>query len=80
LAQKQFSEGKIKYWPHGAGTSFTMQLAARELNTLLWNGNPSGASFAPEWRRLSLIVFLICWLQIAIAKPTNHEANRRRYD
>ena len=54
LAQKRFSEGKIKYWPHGESTSHTMQLASRELNTLLWNGNPKGASFAPEWRKLSL--------------------------
>jgi transposase len=54
LAQKRFSQGKIKYWPQGASTEITKQLAARELHTLLWNGNPDGAAFAPEWRKLSL--------------------------
>ena len=54
LAQKRFSEGKIKYWPRSEGNALTQQLAARELHTLLWNGNPAGAAFAPEWRKLSL--------------------------
>ena len=54
LCQKRFSEGKIKYWPKGEGTELTRQLAARELHTLLWNGDPRGAAFASEWRRLPL--------------------------
>jgi transposase len=54
VAQKRFSEGKIKYWPQAEGTSLTRQLAARELQTLIWNGNPYTAEFAPDWRKLSL--------------------------
>jgi transposase len=54
LAQKRFSEGKMKYWPQTEGTALTRQLAARELQTLLWNGNPDGAAFASEWRKISL--------------------------
>jgi transposase len=54
LAQKRFSEGKIKFWPASQVDQFTRELAARELYTLLWNGNPAGASFAPEWRKISL--------------------------
>lgn len=54
LAQKRFSQGKLKYWPKVDSSQAIKQLAARELHTLLWNGNPAGASFAPEWRKLSL--------------------------
>lgn len=52
VCQKRFSEGKLRYWPE-ATTSLT-QLAARELYTLIWNGDPSGAKFAPEWRQLPI--------------------------
>jgi transposase len=55
LAQKRFSQGKLKYWPRDEGTALTQSLAARELQTLLWNGNPAGAAFAPEWRKPFLV-------------------------
>ena len=54
LAQKRFSQGRLRFWPKQDGTQMTKELAARELHTLLWNGNPNGASFAPEWRKISL--------------------------
>ena len=54
LAQKRFSEGRIQFWPETQGSELTRELAARELHTLLWNGNPAGAGFAPAWRKLSL--------------------------
>ena len=53
VAQKRFSEGKLKYWPQEKGSLLTLSLAPKELHTLLWNGNPDGAAFAPEWRKFS---------------------------
>jgi transposase len=51
LATKRLSHGKLSWWPE-ADSSPLCSLAARQLQVLLNNGNPSGASFAPEWRRL----------------------------
>jgi transposase len=54
LMQKRFSEGKILHWPVATDVNPTVaNLAARELHTLLWNGDPVGASYAPEWKKVS---------------------------
>lgn len=53
VAQKRFSEGRIKHWPNNDGSSAIHQLAVRELQTLLWNGSPTGASYAPTWKELT---------------------------
>jgi transposase len=52
LCTKRLSRGRLSWWPT-ADASPLCPLAARQLQVLLNNGNPSGASFAPEWRRLS---------------------------
>lgn len=53
LATKRLSRGKLAWWPAVDDDTPLCPLAARQLQVLLNNGNPSGASFAPEWRRLS---------------------------
>jgi transposase len=52
VAQKRFSEGRIRHWPQGNASNAIQQFAARELQTLLWNGSPVGASYAPTWKEL----------------------------
>lgn len=50
LCMKRLSKGKLIWWPAGDGNQ--IRLAAQELQTLIWNGDPSSASFAPEWRHV----------------------------
>ena len=49
LCTKRLSRGKLSWWP-GSSAQVLAELAARELSTLLWNGNPEKADFAEEWR------------------------------
>ena len=52
LWTKRLSSGRLKWWP-GAGEAKVTTLMANELQTLLWNGDPKGAQFSPEWRRVT---------------------------
>lgn len=52
LAQKRLSEGKLKWWPKHTQDTLT-SLAARELQVVLWNGNPHQAGMAEDWRNIS---------------------------
>lgn len=55
LCQKRFSKGSLRHWPKSHSLSAQLnQLAAREAYTLLWNGDPQGARFAPEWKQLPM--------------------------
>jgi transposase len=47
LCQKRLSKGRFKWWPEEGPLH---PLAARELQTLLWNGNPDRVP--PLWRPL----------------------------
>ncbi len=51
LCTKRLSKGKLVWWPKSSCGPLT-ELAARELNTLLWNGTPEAASFSQDWRAL----------------------------
>jgi transposase len=51
LCTKRLSQGRFTWWPQG--TDASARLAARELLTLLWNGNPQQASMADDWRQLA---------------------------
>ncbi|MCP3972409.1 MAG: IS66 family insertion sequence element accessory protein TnpB [Rhodobacteraceae bacterium] len=51
LCQKRFSEGRLKWWPTSAQAS--ERLSARELQILLWNGNPKSVELAEDWRRVA---------------------------
>lgn len=56
LCQKRFSRGRLKWWPkpRQAEDAGLGQMDARQLQTLLWNGDPTGARFATDWRPVPL--------------------------
>ena len=51
LCHKRLSQGRFRHWP-GANEAQDVWLCARELQVLLWNGDPSAAAFGPEWKKL----------------------------
>lgn len=53
LLQKRFCEGKLKWWPTSSSEPLT-PLAAKHLQVIIYNGIPSSAQFADDWRKLSL--------------------------
>ncbi|MEA3638541.1 MAG: IS66 family insertion sequence element accessory protein TnpB [Lamprobacter sp.] len=46
LCQKRLSQGRLTWWPTSAQAS--QQLSARELQILLWNGNPEEAGMTED--------------------------------
>lgn len=52
LCLKRLSRGRFQWWPEDRGTAVEL-LAARQLQVLLWNGNPEQAAMAPLWRPLT---------------------------
>lgn len=54
LCQKRLSKGRFQWWPKAdEGTLRT--LAAHQLQTLLWNGNPDKIAISPEWKKISVM-------------------------
>jgi transposase len=51
LCQKRLSRGRLRWWPTSAHAS--ERLSARELQILLWNGNPKTLELAEDWRRVA---------------------------
>jgi transposase len=51
LCQKRLSQGRLKWWPTSHQAS--ERLSARELQILLWNGNPKTIALAEDWRRVA---------------------------
>jgi transposase len=49
LLQKRLSQGRFGWWPK-ADQGASVQLAAHELQFLLWNGDPTRVQTAPLWR------------------------------
>ena len=52
LCQKRLSKGHFRWWPENA-TEGRRELEARELQLVLWNGDPTRATMAPLWRAIS---------------------------
>lgn len=50
LILKRFSRGKLAWWPTSAHT--LKQVAAQQLQVLLYQGDPSQARLPPDWRPL----------------------------
>ena len=48
LCHKRWSSGRLDWWPSSAYSR--VQVPARELQILLYNGNPKGADMASDWR------------------------------
>jgi transposase len=62
LCQKRLSKGRFGWWPACAEASAgrpesaveaLRELEARELQLMVWNGDPGRAGMAPLWRRVS---------------------------
>jgi len=51
IATKRFSKGKLKWWPSSTGEPLT-QLAAKQLQIMLYNGLPDQAQMDEDWRKL----------------------------
>ena len=51
LCQKRLSQGRLHWWPSTPQAS--ERLSARELQILLWNGNPKTVKLAEDWRRVA---------------------------
>jgi transposase len=49
LCQKRLSKSRFHWWPESA-TETLRELEARELQMVLWNGDPSRAALGPLWR------------------------------
>jgi transposase len=47
LCTKRLSQGKFYWWPDD-------QIDARQLQILLWNGNPELAQLAKDWKKICL--------------------------
>jgi len=50
LCTKRLSQGRFQWWPR-QGVSHT--LSARELAIVLWNGDPTQARMAEDWRQVA---------------------------
>ena len=50
LCTKRFSEGKLNWWPQSDQKTFS--LSSRQLQVLLWNGDPFSARFAQDWKQV----------------------------
>ena len=50
LCTKRLSKGKFAWWPTGEATM--TKVDCRELQTLLWNGNPLKAKFSEDWKKV----------------------------
>lgn len=53
LCTKRLSKGRFVNWPSGDGSGPCSSLLARELQVLIWGGDPSSCSFPELWRRVA---------------------------
>ena len=51
LLHKRFSNGKLCYWPTNSIEPLS-PMAAKELQILIYNGDPSTAQFAEDWSKI----------------------------
>lgn len=47
---RRLSKGSIKWWPNAISSS--CPLRAKELQTLIMNGNPESAEFSDDWKKI----------------------------
>ena len=53
LCQKRLSKGRFQWWPESASGP-VRELQARELQLLVWNGDPNRAGLKPLWRAVQI--------------------------
>ncbi len=51
LCTKRLSTGRLRWWPSAEQPA--SRLSARELQILLWSGDPEQAAMAEDWRRVA---------------------------
>ena len=52
LCTKRLSTGRFSCWPEGDGTSPCSPLLVREVQILIWGGDPASCNFPKLWRRV----------------------------
>lgn len=52
LCQKRLSKGRFRWRPDRSPSKALKEMEARELQLLLWNGDPGKAAMSPLWRKL----------------------------
>lgn len=53
LCTKRLSKGRFSAWPTGNGQGPSSELLVRELQVLLWGGDPSQCDFPALWRKVA---------------------------
>ena len=54
LCTKRMSKGRFSMWPSGDGTNAACSaLLARELQVLIWGGDPASCAFPELWRKVA---------------------------
>jgi hypothetical protein len=58
LCQLRLSSGRLRWWPEHRNhnqedLALICQLSAREIQVMLCNGDPTGAQFIPEWKKVN---------------------------
>lgn len=53
LCQKRLSKGRFQWWPE-SGVAAVRELDARDLQLVVWNGDPSRGAMKPLWRGLKM--------------------------
>jgi len=53
LCQKRLSSGRFGSWPGDHG-ELIHELAAHELQLLVWNGDPGSGKVSPMWKKISV--------------------------
>lgn len=49
LCTKRLSQGTFRWWPTDPSS-----VDVKQLQTILWNGNPESAQFSDDWRKIPL--------------------------
>lgn len=52
LCTRRLSKGTFSYWPKGSGPCSA--LLARELQILIWGGDPASCAFPALWRKVAV--------------------------
>jgi transposase len=52
LCQKRLSKGRFRWWPESV-SEVLKKMESRELQLVLWDGDPSRAAMSPLWRGLN---------------------------
>lgn len=53
LCTRRLSKGTFSHWPTSDGIAPCSPLLARDLQVLIWGGNPSSCSFPDLWRQVA---------------------------